>query len=231
LVRWDHPRYGAIPAPEIVHAAESVNQILPMTLLVLRRACETHGQFAGLGLDARIAVNLSPDLLARPDLAEQVLDIIARHDCAPDRLMLELTEDVTMTRSQIVDANLQGLRAVGVSLSVDDFGTGYSNLSRLVDLEFAQIKLDKSLVARLSSCRRTFDIVRHVARMAADLGMDVVAEGVETDEDWKILTDLKIPLGQGYRFARPMSALALLGWMANGAPVNAQLQQSLKQTG
>lgn len=211
LVRWSHPRFGAIAAPDIVQAAEGANLILPMTLAVLDRACLLRQQ---LSSDApRMAVNLSPALLSIPNLAGSIADVLAKRNCPAESVIFELTEDAAMSLSDTVVENLEALRAAGIRLSVDDFGSGYSNLSRLAELEFAQIKIDKSLIRRIAACNRTYDIVRHISRMAQDLGMEVVAEGVETEADRTILLGLGAPLGQGYHFARPMSDLSLMAWL------------------
>jgi diguanylate cyclase (GGDEF)-like protein len=213
LVRWSHPRFGAIPAPEIVQAAEGANLILPMTLVMLDRACQLRERLSVSTEAPRMAVNLSPALLSTPDLAKAITGVLARRGCPSESVILELTEDAAMSLSEQVMDNLEALRAAGLRLSVDDFGTGYSNLSRLTELEFAQIKIDKSLIRRISVCDRTYDIVRHVSRMAHDLGMEVVGEGVETESDRALLMGLGVPLGQGYHFARPMSDLSLMAWL------------------
>ncbi|WP_137154437.1 EAL domain-containing protein [Rhizobium sp. FKL33] len=210
LVRWSHPRFGAIPAPDIVQAAEGGNLILPMTLVMLDRACLLREQLSVSGDAPRMAVNLSPALLSIPDLAQSIANVLSKRNCPSESIILELTEDAAMSLSETVVANLESLRAAGLRLSVDDFGSGYSNLSRLAELEFAQIKIDKSLIRRIAICNRTYDIVRHVTRMAGDLGMEVVAEGVETEADRTLLLGLGVPLGQGYHFARPMSDLSLM---------------------
>ncbi|MDH6267317.1 diguanylate cyclase (GGDEF)-like protein [Rhizobium sp. SG_E_25_P2] len=213
LVRWTHPRFGAIAAPDIVQAAEGANLILPMTLVMLDRACVLRAQLALSGDAPRMAVNLSPALLSMPDLAGSITGVLAKRKCPTESIILELTEDAAMSLSETVVENLEALRAAGVRLSVDDFGAGYSNLSRLAELEFAQIKIDKSLIRRIVVCNRTYDIVRHITRMAGDLGMEVVAEGVETEADRAVLLGLGAPFGQGYHFARPMSDLSLMAWL------------------
>ncbi|MBB1250813.1 bifunctional diguanylate cyclase/phosphodiesterase [Rhizobium sp. G21] len=213
LVRWSHPRFGAIPAPEIVQAAEGADLILPMTLLMLDRACLLRERLSVSNDAPRMAVNLSPALLSMPDLAKAIVDVLAKRGCPSESVILELTEDAAMSLSEQVMDNLEALRSAGLRLAVDDFGTGYSNLSRLAALEFAQIKIDKSLIRRISVCDRTYEIVRHVSRMAHDLGMEVVGEGVETESDRALLMGLGVPLGQGYHFARPMSDLSLMAWL------------------
>ncbi|MDO6963314.1 putative bifunctional diguanylate cyclase/phosphodiesterase [Rhizobium alvei] len=217
LVRWTHPVLGPVPADQIVRAAEHTNQILPMTLMVLNAACEMRKVLERQHSKAQVAVNLSPRLLGYSGLAARISAILLQHQCPPQALVLELTEDAAMVRSDVSDANVEALRALGVSFSIDDFGTGYSNLSRLGHGDFQQIKLDRSLVSQIAANARTRDIVANVTRMAKDLGMVVVGEGIETEEDAAQLQGLGVTLGQGFYLGRPMSASMLCAWLEKNA--------------
>lgn len=217
LVRWEHPEYGSISPCEIIQIAEQTNQILPLTLYVIDRACSTRNHLAVCGHDLQITANVSPGLMALAGFAHAVGDVMARHGLRQGELLLELTEDAMMAECEAVDNNIEFFRSLGIYLAVDDFGKGYSNLSRLASLEFRKIKLDKSLVDGVTTSGRSLDIVRGISRMASDLGINVVAEGVESAEQQLALQELGIRFAQGFYFARPMSALSLLAHLEQAA--------------
>ncbi|MXN43745.1 EAL domain-containing protein [Shinella kummerowiae] len=213
LVRWEHPDLGLIDPHELVVAAEQASEILPLTLFVIERACNIRSTLGACGRDLQVAVNVSPRLLTLERFSDAVIDVVHRHAVQRGGLLLELTEDAMMDESETVLRNIEHLRDGGIDFAVDDFGRGYSNLGRLAGLEFRRVKLDKSLIDNVTSSARTVDIVRGIGRMAADLGMDVVAEGVETAEQFAALQSLGIPFAQGYHFARPMKPLLLLPFL------------------
>lgn len=219
LLRWEHPEYGSVPPLEVIEAAEQTSQILTLTLYVIDRACAMRNHIAECGHDLQVTVNVSPGLMALPDFAEATGAVARRHEIRHGALLLEITEDAVMAENEAVGSNIERFRELGIYLAVDDFGKGYSNLSRLANLQFYTIKLDKSLIGGISTSGRGLDIVRGISRMASDLGVNIVAEGVETAEQAAILTEMGIALAQGYHFARPMTALALLGYLGKPVPV------------
>lgn len=229
LVRWEHPELGPIDPQELVAAAEQASEILPLTLFVIERACHVRSTIAACGRDFQVAVNVSPRLLNLERFSDAVMDVMRGQAVAGSGLLLELTEDAMMDESEAALRNIERLRDAGVDFAVDDFGRGYSNLGRLAGLEFRRVKLDKSLIGNITSSARSVDIVRGIGRMAADLGMDVVAEGVETAEQFAALRSLGIPFAQGYHFARPMKPLLLLPFLL-GKPLPVE-QRALRVVG
>ncbi|MDB5525444.1 MAG: diguanylate cyclase domain protein [Rhizobium sp.] len=213
LVRWTHPEFGAISPFEIIDAAEQTNQILPLTLHVADRACEVRNWMSKCGYDLLVTVNVTPGLLNLPGFSEAVLEVAKSHGIERGQLLLELTEDAMMAENEIVDRNIEHFRLAGIYLAVDDFGKGYSNLSRLANLEFRKIKLDKSLIDHVATSGKSLNIARSISRMAYDLGINVIAEGVETAEQKAVLQELGIALAQGYFYARPMNSLSLLSYL------------------
>lgn len=229
LVRWEHPELGPIDPQELVAAAEQASEILPLTLFVIERACHVRSTIAACGRTFQVAVNVSPRLLNLERFSDAVMDVMHGQAVAGSGLLLELTEDAMMDESEAALRNIERLRDAGVDFAVDDFGRGYSNLGRLAGLEFRRVKLDKSLIGNITSSARSVDIVRGIGRMAADLGMDVVAEGVETAEQFAALRSLGIPFAQGYHFARPMKPLLLLPFLL-GKPLPVE-QRALRVVG
>lgn len=213
LVRWSHPEFGTVPPMEIIEAAEQTSQILPLTLHVIDQACATRNHMAACGHDIQVTANVSPGLMALSGFAQAVGEVASRHDMQHGQLLLELTEDAVMAESEIVNQNIEHFRSLGIYLAVDDFGKGYSNLSRLANLEFRKIKLDKSLVDGVTTSDRSLRIARGISRMAIDLGVNVVAEGIESPDQTAVLLELGITLGQGFHYARPMNALSLLAYL------------------
>lgn len=213
LIRWHHPDFGPVSAAEIIAAAEQVDRILPLTLLVADRACKVRNSFAASGLPLQIGVNVSPRLLGIEGFAEAIIDVVRRHDLGRGHLVLEITEDAMMAECDALDGNLRRFREEGIDLAVDDFGKGYSNLGRLADLAFRKIKIDKSLIDNLATSSRSLDIVRSINRMATDLGMDVVAEGVETVAQMQALRGIGMGFIQGYHHSRPLKTLPLLSFI------------------
>jgi diguanylate cyclase (GGDEF)-like protein len=228
LVRWNHPEFGAVPALEIIEVAEQTNQILPLTLHVIDHACKTRNHMAACGHDILVTANVSPGLMALPAFAQAVGEVAKRHDMQRGQLLLELTEDAMMAESEIVEQNIEYFRTLGIYLVVDDFGKGYSNLSRLANREFSKVKLDKSLVDGITTSDRSLGIARGISRMAIELGINVVAEGIEGPDQTAVLLELGITLGQGFHYARPMSALSLLAYLDRPTPAGSASGENLQ---
>ena len=211
LVRWRHPVRGLVSPGEFIPLAEETGLILSLGRFVLEEACRQMGAWrrAHPELDGLVvSVNLSPRQFRQTDLADQVAEALERSGLDAASLCLEVTEGVMVEDVEAATTTLTRLKALGVSISVDDFGTGYSSLAYLKRFPIDYVKIDRSFVAGLDE-KVDAEIVRSVIRLAAAIGIDVVAEGVETSEQLERLEELGCPLVQGYFVARPQPADAV----------------------
>ncbi|MCG5494902.1 EAL and GGDEF domain-containing protein [Ectothiorhodospira variabilis] len=207
LVRWRHPEQGMIPPNRFIPIAEETGLILPLGRWVLRQACLQARHWAAQGLEfGTIAVNVSGIQVQRSDMVQTVADALQESGLDSSLLELEVTESFVMDRRQGPSAFLGELKAMGVQLAVDDFGTGYSSLSYLKDLPFDVLKIDQSFIRGLPENQRDMAIARAVNTLGAHLGMEVLAEGVETTEHQEALLDMGCHRAQGYLFSRPVPA-------------------------
>jgi diguanylate cyclase (GGDEF)-like protein len=207
LVRWQHPERGVIPPAKFIPIAEETGMIIPIGKWVLGEACRLMSRWQRLShLDAPLpmSVNLSCRQFLQPDLLEQVRGVLRETGLDPRNLKLEITETVVMENIETATHTLEQLRALGVELSIDDFGTGYSSLSYLQRFPVSTLKIDRSFVSRMTDGDGTAEIVRTITKLAQNLGMDVVAEGVETEGQRAQLSAFECEFGQGYYFSRPV---------------------------
>ncbi len=205
LVRWQHPDRGLISPVEFIHIAEESGQILQIGEWVLREACHQLQRWQERFPSDKplyMTVNLSAKQFAQPDLVDRVRDILTETRIDPAFLKLEITESVVMDDFETAAAMLSQLRALGVRLSIDDFGTGYSSLTYLHQFPIDTLKIDRSFVTRID--KENVEIVRTILMLAENLGMDAVAEGVETKEQMTLLRNLSCQSGQGYFFSKPL---------------------------
>jgi len=208
LVRWRHPVRGLVPPGDFIPLAEETGLILPLGRFVLEEACRQVGEWRRTHpeLDRLVvSVNLSPRQFRQSDLDQIVADALERSGLDPASLALEVTEGVMVDDVEAATSTLNRLKSLGVAISVDDFGTGYSSLSYLKRFPIDYVKIDRSFVAGLDE-KVDSEIVRSVIRLAAAIGIDVVAEGVENVEQLAQLEALGCPLVQGYYLARPQPA-------------------------
>ena len=215
LIRWQHPERGLILPDEFIPLVERTVLVRPLTLYVLNEALRQWHIWAAGGYDLVIAVNLSARSLLDVTLPDHVAQMLRRWDVPPDRLTLELTESSLMADSVRSMAVLHRLSAVGVSLSVDDFGTGYSSLSHLKRLPIHEIKVDRSFVTNMKNDPNDALIVRATVDLGRNLGLRVVAEGVEDPQTWSELMAMGCDLAQGYYLGRPMPEVAVTRWLAD----------------
>ncbi len=210
LVRWNHPERGLVPPSEFISIAEETGLIIDIGLLVLRESCRQmrEWQSALRHKPLTISVNLSGKQFAQPDLIEQVKHILQETGLDAQYLKLEITESVVMENAEIARMMLTQLCALGVHLCIDDFGTGYSSLSYLHRFPMKTLKIDRSFIGRMGFAGENSEIVRTIITLANNLGMEVVAEGVETEEQLAQLKLLRCGLGQGYLFSCPLNAEA-----------------------
>jgi diguanylate cyclase (GGDEF)-like protein len=209
LVRWKHPERGLVPPLEFIPIAEETGLIVPIGNWVLERACRQAGEWRRAMPGApplTISVNLSARQLAQPDLPRIVRDVLGETGVDPGDLHLEITESSLMEDPDAALAAMTELRALGVRLVLDDFGTGYSSLAYVQRFPIARLKIDRSFVADLGEDSPGAAIVAAVASMAHGLGVDVVAEGVETEEQAALVQELGCGYAQGFLYGRPVSA-------------------------
>jgi diguanylate cyclase (GGDEF)-like protein len=207
LVRWQHPERGLIHPAKFIPIAEETGMIIPVGKWVLGEACRQMSRWQKLsGMDGPlpVSVNLSGRQFLQPDLLEQIQEVLRETGLDPRGLKLEITETVVMENIETATHTLEQLRALGVELSIDDFGTGYSSLSYLQRFPVSTLKIDRSFVSRMTESDGTAEIVRTIMQLAQNLGMDVVAEGVETESQRAQLRDFECEFGQGYFFSKPM---------------------------
>ena len=217
LVRWQHPQRGLVPPDEFIPVAERTGLLRAITSTVLGEGVAAAARWAAAGTRLQVAVNLSTRSLLDPDLVEDVLAVLSLHALPPEQLTLEITESSVMTDPEGSTAVLDRLRAAGVRLSVDDFGTGYSSLSYLSRLPVDEVKIDKHFVLGLTADEQDAAIVRSVIDLGANLGLDVVAEGVEDRATWDALAALGCGVGQGWYLGRPMPLRDVAPWLVQRA--------------
>ena len=210
LVRWRHPERGLVSPAEFIPVAEETGQIVPIGEWVLRESSRQMKcwQDEHPELDLSISVNLSGRQVAEPDLVDTVARVIDETGLRPGSLKLELTETLLMHHYEGAIQKMHHLRDMGIKLSIDDFGTGYSSLSHLHRFPIDFLKVDRSFVGRVGQDARESEIVKVIVGLGRNLGMQVIAEGVETSEQAGFLRDLECEYGQGYYFARPLDAEA-----------------------
>ncbi|MDH3445123.1 MAG: GGDEF domain-containing phosphodiesterase [Deltaproteobacteria bacterium] len=206
LTRWRHPDYGLIMPDEFIPLAERTGLIVPLTLWVLKNAINQWRSWHDRGIDISIAVNLSMWNLETPELAEQIADLLSISGIPASQLELEITESAIMDDPRRTMRTLKSIRELGVHFTIDDFGTGYSSLAHLKKLPVSSIKIDKTFTQNMESDNDSAVIVRAIVDLGHNLGLNVVAEGVETSEAKDMLTDFDCDEAQGYYFSRPVTA-------------------------
>jgi diguanylate cyclase (GGDEF)-like protein len=216
LLRWNHPRFGMVPPPEVVAVAQRTGTMPALSAHVLERALRDRRHWSRSGHDLDVSVNLTPRDLTAGGLTERVATLLHETQTPPGALVLEITETDALQDQDRSTSVLQQLSALGIRLSIDDFGTGYSSLSYLDRLPVHEVKIDRSFVLRLEHTEDP-TIMRATIALAHDLGLRVVAEGVESDLTRRLVTELGCDLVQGYGLARPMPSRDVLGWLQRRA--------------
>lgn len=215
LVRWQHPERGIISPVKFIPLAEETGLIIPFGQWVLWEACRQLQQWQKIycQTDLIVAVNISGKQFSQPNLILHIQRILQKTGINPQRLKIEMTESVVMDNAESAITVLYQLQELGIQLSVDDFGTGYSSLSYLHRFPINTLKVDKSFVTNMGVNGENCEIVRAVVTLAHSLGLDVVAEGIETEQQLTQLKNLGCEYGQGYLFSKPVDiarATALL---------------------
>ena len=209
LVRWDHPSRGRLSPAQFLGLAEDTGMIRAIGRLVLREACAAMAVWREGGSPLSLAVNISPCQLESPELIEDVRAILEETGLNPAALVLEITESLVMREFTVVIERLHALKALGVRLAIDDFGTGYSSLRYLQQFPIDILKIDQSFVARLEDSSEQRAIVHALIELGRALGLEIIAEGVESEAQLRLLRGERCDCAQGYLFAPPLPPLHL----------------------
>jgi len=222
LVRWQHPERGLVYPDQFISLAEKNDLIGDLTASVIAMSIEQSRQWQDSGLTTKMSVNISSDNITSLSLPEQLTEMLRHNQLDPTRLSLEVTESALMGELVTSLDILTRLRMKGFGLSIDDFGTGYSSLSQLHKIPFTELKIDQSFIMSMTQDDESKAIVKTCILLGHELNMEIVAEGVETQEILDALKEFGCDIAQGYYISRPVSADALFEW----AMENAQLVAS-----
>ena len=227
LVRWNHPERGLISPDEFIPMAEETQLIIPMGDWILDEACRQTSEWRASGLpDLTMSVNLSPIQFRQPDLVARVRQALERHGLQGVDLELEITESVVIDDVDNVTDIVNAIRSLGVSLAMDDFGTGYSALSYLTRLPFQKLKIDQSFIRDPNG--NNWPIVGVVIQLARELGMQTIAEGVESREHVTQLVELGCDIAQGYLYSKPLPAADFSEWLVEQSRSSVQPPRLLR---
>ncbi len=215
LVRWQHPEYGLVSPINFIPLAERTGLVDSLTDEVLEQSLRQAGEWVKKGISLNVSVNMPPSSFKNLDLPEIISDKIKSYGLEPGQITLEVTETTLMQELTKSLDILTRLRMKGLSLSIDDFGTGYSSMVQLYRIPFTELKIDLSFVKKATTDQEAFAIVKMVTLLGHELGMTVVAEGVEDQMTWELLRELGCDMAQGYYMARPMSGTAIIDWYQN----------------
>lgn len=211
LMRWRHPEFGLVSPGEFIPVAESSGVICDLGIWALQGACRAASSWPPT---TTVAVNVSPIQFAKTDLVAEVKNALAKSGLTADRLHLEITESAFLDGTERLLDVITQLRRLGVRIALDDFGTGYSSLSYMAGFPLDKLKIDQSFVRRLTTDHHSLLIVKAVVSLAQGLGLRLVAEGIETEEERQILAELRCEEGQGYLFGKPQSAESIAQQLA-----------------
>lgn len=216
LVRWQHPRLGLIPPVDFIGPAEETGLMHPLTRWIVRAAIRDIAELRQrTGYDQGVAINLSPRNLSDPELFAHLFDTLAEFELPAERVELEITESAILHGSARIHDQLADIRQRGVKVAIDDFGTGFTSLRHLAELSVDCLKIDRMFVQGVLSDERRRHIVRGVVRLATDLGLATVAEGIEDLKTAEALVEMGCTIGQGFVFCRPLPPNKLAEWLAS----------------
>ena len=213
LVRWRHPAFGLVPPDNFIPIAEQTGQINALTRWVFKAAVDQYNLWLGQGIDLNIAVNISAQDLRNPEFFDYISDTLKNAAVPADKLTLEVTESAVVDDPEAAIAVLQKFNDLGFFLSIDDYGTGYSSLAQLKQLPVHELKIDKSFVQKLEIDNDDRIIVRSTIELAHNMGLTVVAEGIEDEFVLNWLTEHGCEKAQGYFISRPQPVEQLNKWL------------------
>jgi diguanylate cyclase (GGDEF)-like protein len=214
LARWRHPKLGLVPPDRFIPLAEESGLILPIGEWVLREACRQRSAWNALPATVRMCINVSAIQFRQPDFPRLMTEVLSASALAPGSVELEITETVVMQGAQAVIAPLSGLSAQGLTLAIDDFGAGYSSLSYLRHLPIQRLKVDRSFISDLAVSDDAAAITRAILSMGHTLGLEVIAEGVETPAQADLLRSAACDRAQGFLYCEPLDSVAVAAWLA-----------------
>lgn len=213
LIRWFHPQLGAISPPEIVQASQALHLAETLTTHIATHVCLLLERLPSLGLaETTVAINISPREFALYSVADMLEQVTSRHAINRSLLEVEITEEAILD-TEGAGEQLKRLENAGYKLAVDDFGMGHSSLAYLIDLRIDRLKIDRSFVRNVAESRNNQDLIAALVGLGYALSLDIVVEGVETENDATVLQMLGCRIAQGYFFARPMPLEALIAWI------------------
>jgi EAL domain-containing protein (putative c-di-GMP-specific phosphodiesterase class I) len=218
LVRWVHPERGNVFPDQFIPFAEQTGFIRVLTRWMMEQSAILSQQLTAQGIHLKISVNLSTRDLMDQDLPAKFADILARHALSPSAFCLEITESAIMDDPVRAQLTLERLHLMGMDLSIDDFGTGYSSLAYLKRLPVNELKIDKSFVLNMEHDIGDTKIVRSTIDLGHNMGLRVVAEGIESEAVWRLLLRMGCDQAQGYFMSRPLPADQLIGWLEKWTP-------------
>jgi EAL domain-containing protein (putative c-di-GMP-specific phosphodiesterase class I) len=218
-VRWQHPELGLLPPAAFIQTVEQTGLIGPLTRQVLERSIRQCALWRAAGQDLTVSVNLSVRNLLDRNLPLEIERLLAQYRLPASALQLEITESMLMSDPERAMATVMLLSELGVSLSVDDFGTGYSSLANLRKLPIDELKIDRSFVSPMLTDESDLIIVRSTINLAHDLGLKVIAEGVEDEATMRHLEHLGCDLVQGYYVSKPLAPTAFDEWIGTENPL------------
>jgi sensor c-di-GMP phosphodiesterase-like protein len=212
LIRWRLNDNSTIYPDSFIGVAEQTNLIKPMTQWVIRECFRQLRQWIDSKMGMGVAINLSANLLTNLSLPDDIMAVAEEFRISPSMITFEVTETAVMTQPKLAMEILTRLRVKGFNLSIDDFGTGYSSLVELYRMPFNELKIDKSFIIELDTNVEAQVIARSIIELAHNLGLNIVAEGIENNASQEILAKMGCDQGQGYFFGKPMSSENFLLW-------------------
>lgn len=212
LIRWKHPIKGYISPAEFIPVAERTGQIIPISEWVLNQACSDIQHLKQLGINS-VSVNFSPIQFYREDFIEKIAETLKAHNIQPGEITVEITENVLVHDTDHITELLQELRQLGLDVAIDDFGSGFASLRYLNMLPVNKLKIDRSFTGNIHQNAHNAAITRGILGMTSEMNIEVVAEGVETDEEYQYLREHQCDFMQGYLFCRPIPIKELLEWV------------------
>ncbi len=215
LIRWQHPERGMVFPDQFIPFAEEVGVVPLITHWMLKQACKAHVALKNKGVPVQIAVNISTRDLIDQELPSTIKRLFFEHKVGPEAISLEITESSVMDDPHRSEQTLIKLAEMGLKISIDDYGTGYSSLTYLKKLPVEELKIDKSFVLKVDQNEHDATIVRSTIDLGHNLNLKVVAEGIENEASWQMLSQMGCDIGQGYFMAKPMPADDFEVWHVN----------------
>jgi EAL domain-containing protein (putative c-di-GMP-specific phosphodiesterase class I) len=214
LIRWQHPTRGVVSPAQFIPLAEETGLIVQVGRWALRAACKQAVAWHRSGLSLRIAVNVSAAQLDDPYFVRDAADVLRETGIDPKLLTLEITETALMRNPDEAAERLRDLKALGLMIAIDDFGTGYSSLAYLRQFTVDALKIDRSFISGINDCKESTALIHTLVRLGKTLGLETIAEGIESRAQLQVLRRQHCDQGQGYLFARPLSVSELDEFLA-----------------